>query len=156
MITDKIIPVEFENVVERLKVKFGVNSNTALSEALGMSAAGIAVARKSNSLPIIPIVNTCLKKGISIDEIFTGKGSDSTNSQSPAQASDSFTKDDMVRASEVVDRVLDKVLIEKSVPDDRQFAVFKTLRPVLIDAVFEHDFNERYVYIIAKSALTLA
>lgn len=156
MLIDKIETVDFDSVIDRAKMKFDVKTDRALSLAIEMSASGIAVARNSGSLPIIPLVNACIKKGYSLDEVFLGKTSNSINNQSPAQANDALTHTDLLRAGEIVDQVLEKVFAEKSVPDDRQFAIYKTLRPMLTNAVFEHDFNNQLVYIIAKSALTLA
>ena len=156
MLSDIVRKVDFDEVIDRLKNELSVSSNRGLSELLGMSSAGISAGKRNDTLPYMPIVETCINNGIDLQYIFTGEYSKPTNSQSPAQAEDLFTKEDMIQASEIVDRVLDKVLIEKSVPEDRKFKVYKTLRPVLIDAAFEHGLNERYVYIIAKSALTLA
>ena len=156
MLSDTVCNVEFEEVIERLKVKLSVKSNRGLSDVLGMSSAGISSGRRNNTLPYAPIVETCLKKGIDLQYIFSGTLSKSTISQSPAQAVDTFSKSDLIRASEMVDRVLDKVLNEKSLPLEREFAVYKTLRPVLMSAVFEHDFNEKFVEVMAKGAITMA
>ena len=148
--------VDFEEVIDRLKKKLVIKSNRGLSELLGMSTSGISSGRRINTLQYAPIVETCLNRGIDLQYIFTGQYSESATSQSPTQAKVALTQEDLIRASEIVDRVLDKVLIEKSLPLERQFAVYKTLRPVLLKSVFEHDFNEKFVEIMAKGALTMA
>ena len=155
MIIDKIKTVDIDAVIDRAKIKFNSKSDRALSLTIGMSASGIAVARSSGSLPIIPLVNACIREGYSLDEVFSGQPSNPAVCESPTKEINMLTPSNVLRAGEIVENVLEKVFTEKNVPNERRFTVYKTLRPMLTNAVFEHDFNERLVYIIAKSALTL-
>ncbi|MET1254202.1 helix-turn-helix domain-containing protein [Aliikangiella maris] len=145
------VTIEFDEVIQRLKEELGEESDAALSRALGMSNSGIAVARKSKSLPIIPIVNTCCELGISLDEIFLGK----TKSKSSAQAANTFTLDDIIRASKLVVRTLERVSTNNSLPTERQLDAYKKLHTVFIKAVIENDFDESIVTAIAEASIEL-
>ncbi|WP_444996037.1 helix-turn-helix domain-containing protein [Aliikangiella sp. IMCC44359] len=148
---NKVIKIEFEVVIQRLKEKLSEKSDRALARALGMSDSGIAVARTTKSLPIIPIVNACVAQGISLDEIFLGQ----TTNPDSAQTFHTLTQTDLIQASEMVDRVLDRVLTNNSLPTLQQFDAYKRLRPVLIKAVFDNDFDESIVTAIAEATLAL-
>ncbi|MET1254844.1 helix-turn-helix domain-containing protein [Aliikangiella maris] len=143
--------LDFEEVIQRLKKKLGEKSDRALARALSMSDSGVAVARKSQSLPIIPIVNTCIEQEISLDEIFLGN----TKRESSNLTNTMFTQAELIHVSNMVDGVLERVLENKKLPIDRQFSIFKTLRPHLIEAAFANNLDEMIVKAIAEATLRL-
>ncbi|MBQ4840201.1 helix-turn-helix domain-containing protein, partial [Pseudoalteromonas luteoviolacea] len=70
MVIDSISESEIDLVIERLREQLSVKSNRALSEKLGLSHSGVAMARKKGTLPYGPIVNACVNYKISLDEVF--------------------------------------------------------------------------------------
>ena len=165
MVTDSILETDIEDVICRLRQKFGVTSNRALSEQLGLSQSGIAMAKKKGSLPYAAIVNTCMKRQISLDDVFgiynsQGKAStndcDANNTSNKVEEQGQFySVDDAVAANAIVEKILDDLMFTKNLPADKELLIRAKLRPVLFDKVFEYQFNEIMVKTVAEGALVM-
>lgn len=157
MITDTIDDVDF-TVLERLEEKLAVNSDRALSIKLGLSHAGIAMARRKNTLPYGPIVSTCAKHNISLDYIFgiSPIEIDEVNKTSSEHAQPILGVDDLLAANALVEKVLEELLYTKNLPAERELLICKKLRPMLIQKAFEHNMNEVFVKTVAEGALYMA
>lgn len=164
MVTVNIIEVDLDAVLNRLQKVLKVTSDRALSDKLGLSTSGIAMSRKKNVLPYAAIVNTCMQHNVSTDEIFGITGSVSaqtsfTNESEPATTPaepKALNADDLLAANAMVEKVLEQVLSKKQLPPERELLICKKLRPALIKAVFEHNFNEIFIRTIAEGALIMA
>ena len=64
--------------------------------------------------------------------------------------------DDLLAANALVDKILEELLFTKNLPAERELAICKKLRPMLIQKAFEHNLNEVFVKTIAEGALYMA
>jgi len=146
------------SVFDRLTEILDVRSDRALSLELGLSHSGVSTARKKNTLPYNAIVNTCVKRGISLDKVFNVNVKQQTDFNK--NASEESTKvlgvDDLLAANALVDKILEELLFTKNLPAERELAICKKLRPMLIQKAFEHNLNEVFVKTIAEGALYMA
>ncbi|AZZ98268.1 helix-turn-helix domain-containing protein [Pseudoalteromonas sp. R3] len=164
MFTDSMAVSEIGDVISKLQKKFGVSSDRALSEELGLSHSGIAMARKKETLPYAAIVLACIKKGVSLDEIFEieskSKSNDATfNDKKPTVESSGSVRnstEDALAALALVEEIMDDLLEPKHLDAERELIIRNKLRPMLIEKAFEHNFNEIMVKTIAEGALYMA
>lgn len=156
MFDGNVIDVDF-SVFDRLEKELGTKSDRSLSIELGLSHAGVSMARRKNTLPYGPIVLTCLKHGISLDYIFNNKSNrpDEVNEHS-SDTNPVLGIDDLLAANALVDKILEELLFTKNLPAERELAICKKLRPMLIQKAFEHNLNEVFVKTIAEGALYMA
>lgn len=166
MVTDSILETDVEEVICRLQHKFGVTSNRALSEQLGLSQSGIAMAKRKRSLPYAAIVSACIKRQISLDDVFgieasktavnssTKKDQESTRGD-VASEGNSLNVEDAKAANTLVEKILDDLMFTKNLPADKELFIRAKLRPVLFDKVFEYQFNEVMVKTVAEGALVM-
>ena len=157
MFGDNVMEVDF-TVFDRLENKLGTKSDRSLSIELGLSHAGVSMARRKNTLPYNAIVGTCIKHRISLDYIFgispieTGE----VNKTSSEHAQPVLGVDDLLAANALVEKVLEELLYTKNLPAERELLICKKLRPMLIQKAFEHNMNEVYVKTVAEGALYMA
>ncbi|KZN39826.1 hypothetical protein [Pseudoalteromonas luteoviolacea] len=163
MVIDSISESEIDLVIERLRKELGVKSNRALSEKLGLSHSGVAMARKKGTLPYGPIVNGCIHYKISLDEVFgieldQASGSSSTEEKEPTKSEEVSrnSAEDALAAIALVEQIIDDLLYPKNLDAERELLIRKKLRPMLIEKTFEHNFNEVMVKTIAEGALYMA
>jgi len=157
-VADSLALVEVEEFIENLQRAFDVPSDRGLSIVMGLSPSAVTNARNRVSLPWEGVVRACKKAGISLDEIFeieVTKHIDKVDRKKP-DVPPPLGVDDLIAANALVDKVLDDELFNKNLPADRELFVYKKLRPLLIKAVFEHNFNEVIVKVIAQGALHMA
>ncbi|MCG7545567.1 helix-turn-helix domain containing protein [Pseudoalteromonas sp. MM17-2] len=155
MLSDKVTAIDIDAVLERAKSEFGVKSYRQLSEALGMSVSGVSVSRQKGTLPYGALVEGCIKFNISLDKIFFGDSS--KQSQTALSQTQQLSKDDLIKANQTVDRVLDKVLPKLThLSVERVREIEKKLRPLLINELFENEFNEMYVEAVARGAVQVS
>ena len=156
MFDGNVIDVDF-SVFDRLEKELGTKSDRSLSIELGLSHAGVSMARRKNTLPYGPIVLTCLKHGISLDYIFNNKSNrpDEVNEHS-SDTNPVLGIDDLLAANALIDKILEELLFTKNLPAERELAICKKLRPMLIQKAFEHNLNEVFVKTIAEGALYMA
>ncbi|NMG46289.1 hypothetical protein GPA22_21445 [Aromatoleum toluvorans] len=64
----------FYVVCERLKQVLNLSSDRALAAELGMKPAAFYNRKKSESLPLEEIIDTCLSRNVSLDWLFTNEG----------------------------------------------------------------------------------
>lgn len=152
MFTDSIASADIDGVLDRLSKKLGVTSDRALSLALNLSHSGVAMAKKKATLPYGAIVEKCMKDGISLDYIFRNIANQSVRNE---VANAGNVKSDAVAAFALTQRILDDLLYKKNLPPERELLVRKKLQPILIDKVFEHNFNEVMVRTVAEGALIM-
>jgi hypothetical protein len=165
MLTDSILQTDIEDVICRLRDKFEVSSNRALSEQLGLSQSGIAMAKKKSSLPYAAIVNACIQRQISLDDVFGIESErnsvDSAKKKIDESKRDSEDKDshysvaDAVAANSLVEKILDDLMFTKNLPANKELFIRAKLRPVLFNKVFEYQFNEVMVKTVAEGALVM-
>ena len=155
---DTLENVDVERVYEFLFKKFSTNSDRGLSLAMGLSESAVRGSRHRNSIPWEGVIVACKRHGISLDEIFeidvTTHIDKATRSEEPDKPAP-LCADDLLAANAMVEKVLDDALYERNLPANIELQVCKKLRPVLIKAVFEHNFNEIFVKSIAKGALVM-
>ncbi|MET1253966.1 hypothetical protein [Aliikangiella maris] len=140
------ISAEFEVVLKRMKDKLDIKSDRALSRAMGMTDSGVATARSTKSLPIIPIVRTCIAQDLSLDEIFLGKDPSESSVQVAIVVS---------QVNDIVIRILDRVFTNHSLPPEQHFEAYKRLHQTLTKAAFENNFSESIVTTIAEAAVVM-
>lgn len=155
---DTLDVVDVEAVYKTLFKKFNVETDRGLSFAFGLSESAVRGARNRQALPWEGVIVNCVKEQISLDSIFGIKDpslSDKVHRESPA-VPPALGVEDLMAANALVEKVLDDELFDKNLPAERELLVRKKLQPVLVKAVFEHDFNEIFVKTIAQGALVMA
>lgn len=155
---DTLNVVDVEAIYKTLFKKFNVDSDRGLSFAFGLSESAVRGARNRQSLPWEGVIVNCVKEQISLDSIF-GIEDPTLHDKVHREKQDvpqPFGVEDLLAANALVDKILDDELFNKNLPPDRELLVRKKLQPVLIKAVFEHNFNEIFVKTIAQGALVMA
>jgi hypothetical protein len=151
-------------VLDRLFKTFNVSSDRQLSTALGLSLSSVGTNRTNNTLPYKAIVLKCQQEGISLDslfgidaKIFPGETVKSAKEHDVSTSTDKkVDAEQTMRAHKLVERVLERELYNLDLPADRILFAARKLRPILLEACFEHDFSESFVELIAKGAITMA
>jgi hypothetical protein len=157
-VIDSLVSVEVDWVIKNLYQAFNVDSDRGLSLILGLSVSAVRNAKLRNSIPWEGVCLACRNKGISVDAILgieVTNHFDKVHREKP-DVPPPLGVDDLIAANALVDKVLDDELFNKNLPADRELFVYKKLRPLLIKAVFEHNFNEVIVKVIAQGALHMA
>jgi len=157
MFDTNIVDIDF-SVFDRLSEILEVKSDRSLSLELGLSHSGVSTARKKNTLPYSAIVNTCVKRGISLDKVFNLDVIKSTESNKLSSKDNQpiLGVDDLLAANALVEKVLEELLYTKNLPAERELLICKKLRPMLIQKAFEHNMNEVFVKTVAEGALYMA
>jgi phage repressor protein C with HTH and peptisase S24 domain len=65
--------IKFEEVMQRLKNKLGLESDASIARILNMTPPAYTERKRRESLPYEQIIDICRKRGISIDYLITGK-----------------------------------------------------------------------------------
>ena len=65
----------FEDVTGRLRQAWGLTSETALADALGLASSAYFNRKKAGSLPHAEIARLAVQRGINLDWVLTGEGS---------------------------------------------------------------------------------
>jgi hypothetical protein len=161
MVTDKIalMSADIDLVLNRLHNKLNTKSDRGLSLKLGLSESAIAVSKNKKAIPYSAIVLTCLKYSISIDEVFDNhveiKNSDYRESRNDSNTI-GYSADKLLEVCNEVERILGDVLVIHRLPPDRVLMISNKLRPLLIKAAFENEFNYLFVKASAEGALMMA
>ncbi|MEC8325891.1 MAG: hypothetical protein VX100_07325 [Pseudomonadota bacterium] len=155
------VELDVDKTYSKLFKIFNSKSNRALSIAMGLPPTTVQSAVNRHSFPWEGMIKACIKRGVSLDELFEIPIKDSKRTAQNEKATvvveqKGFNTDDMLKANDIVDRVLDQVLRPRALPAERELLVIKKLRPILLRAVFDHCFNEVLVKSIAEGALALA
>ena len=158
MIDDRLKDVDEELAYTNLCDAFTVKNGRALALAMGLSPSAVTNARQRQSLPWEGIIRACKKSGISIDEIFEIEVTTHINKvhREKPDVPPPLAVDDLIAANALVDKVLDDEFFNKNLSAERELLISKKLRPVLIKAVFQYNFNEIFVKTIAQGALVMA
>ena len=153
MFTDSIDIANSEyvdEVIKRLYEAFNVSSDRSLSMKLGLSHSRIAMSRKSGALPVSSIVQTCINEKVSLDHIFGVKKY--LNNAEPV-AHNNSTYEEAAAACKLVEKVIDELFENKNIDSDKELLIRKKLQPLLLQKVFELNFNEIMVKTVAEGAL---
>lgn len=62
--------IDFDKIEERLKQLLNVNTGKDVAVALGISETTYNTKRHRESIPFVPIINLCNRKGIDLNNIF--------------------------------------------------------------------------------------
>ena len=152
MFTDSIDVADseyVETVIERLCKAFNVSSDRSLSMKLGLSHSRIAMSRKNGSLPFSSIVQTCIRENLSLDHIF---GISHSLSESEANISNGSTYEEATAAYKLVENIINELIEDKNIDSDKELLIRKKLQPLLLQKVFQHNFNEIMVKTVAEGA----
>ncbi|MBQ4864397.1 hypothetical protein J8L98_22145 [Pseudoalteromonas sp. MMG013] len=156
MVLDTVRFVDVEKVYEQLFKLFNVDSDAALSKALGLSASAVRNAKNRNSLPWEGVINGCISSGIDLNEVFTGSAIKVDNNDEEVSASNdtgSLAVTDVLAANKLVVEILDEILANKRLTAERELLIRNKLTPLLLEKVFEYNFNEVMVKTVAEGAL---
>ncbi|OHU85509.1 MULTISPECIES: hypothetical protein [Pseudoalteromonas] len=156
MVLDTVQSVDVQKVYVRLYMLFNVDSDAGLSRALGLSASAVRNARNRNSLPWEGVINGCISHGIDLNEVFTGSALKVNNDkEKPSDNNDTerLAVTDVLAAHKLVVEVLDDILTNKHLNAERELLVRNKLTPLLLEKVFEYNFNEVMVKTVAEGAL---
>ena len=156
MVLDTVRFVDVQKVYDQLFKLFNVDSDAALSKALGLSASAVRNAKNRNSLPFESVINGCIASGIDLNEVFTGSSINVDNNNeetSKPDDSSSLAVTDVLAANKLVVEVLDEILTNKRLTAERELLIRNKLTPLLLEKVFEYNFNEVMVKTVAEGAL---
>jgi len=156
MVLDTVRFVDVQKVYGQLFKLFNVDSDAALSKALGLSASAVRNAKNRNSLPWEGVINGCIASGIDLNEVFTGSSMkvDNNNEEtSKLDGTDSLAVTDVLAANKLVVEILDETLANKGLTAERELLIRNKLTPLLLEKVFEYNFNEVMVKTVAEGAL---
>lgn len=156
MVLDTVRFVDVQKVYGQLFKLFNVDSDAALSKALGLSASAVRNAKNRNSLPWEGVINGCIASGIDLNEVFTGssmKVDNNNDETSKLDATDSLAVTDVLAANKLVVEILDEILANKGLTAERELLIRNKLTPLLLEKVFEYNFNEVMVKTVAEGAL---
>ena len=159
--------VDVNLVLQRLAdiLKTG-SSDRQLSKALGLSLSAIDANRKKETLPYKAIVKTCKERGISLDSLFDihaesspGTNNKKTRANTPSQTNSQdnlkVAQQQAEKALKIVEGVMQSELYALNIPADAKLEAANKLRPLLINACFEHDFSVGMVEMMAKGAVSM-
>jgi hypothetical protein len=155
MIAAKIEDIDIDAVYERLFKLMDVTSNRALSIAIGVSVSNVTSARSRQTLPWEAVILTSKKHGFSLDELFDVDVKQQAGSKQVTASQPDFTLDKLLAANQLVEDIFNEVLPSKLLSPERESFVCKQLRPILLKALFENDFNRTVVKVIAEGALAI-
>ncbi|WP_168772525.1 helix-turn-helix domain-containing protein [Pseudomonas sp. A-1] len=84
----KLSKINSSDVVDRLQIIYGVNSDSALSTAMEQKRSTVGNWRNRGTVPYAECVNAAAEKGISLDWLLTGEGPMRRDEAAPAVAAD--------------------------------------------------------------------
>ncbi len=84
----KLSKINSSDVVDRLQIIYGVNSDSALSTAMEQKRSTVGNWRNRGTVPYAECVSAAAEKGISLDWLLTGEGPMRRDEDAPAVAAE--------------------------------------------------------------------
>lgn len=164
--SDTLNSFDLETAIENIKSVSKTKSINGLASALGVSGPGLHGAIKKGELPYKALINTAVKQGWSLDEIFGIKVKQGAMEQArpvaveEQQTKPKVDKGEALRYYTVVESVINKYLrgpdmAKRNLAPETVADIRAKLFKILFEQAIQFDGNQTLIDAVARSALEL-